>query len=52
MPRTVLTAPYVSVNGRTCFTVAVPAFEPNGALRSVFGVDVDVHNWTRIGADG
>ena len=50
--RTVLTAPYVSVNGRTCFTVAVPAFEPNGALRSVFGVDVDVHNWTRIGAGG
>jgi len=48
--RTVLTAPYVSVNGRTCFTVAVPAFGPNGELRSVFGVDVDVHNWTRIGA--
>lgn len=48
--RTVLTAPYVSVNGRTCFTVAVPAFGPAGELRSVFGVDVDVHNWTRIGA--
>ncbi len=50
--RTVLTAPYVSVNGRTCFTVAVPAFGANGELRSVFGVDVDVHNWTRIGAVG
>ncbi|HEV7668132.1 MAG TPA: methyl-accepting chemotaxis protein [Thermoanaerobaculia bacterium] len=48
--RTVLTAPYVSVNGRTCFTVAVPAFQPTGELRSVLGVDVDVHNWTRIGA--
>jgi hypothetical protein len=48
--RTVLTAPYVSVNGRTCFTVAVPAFGPSGELRSVLGVDVDVHDWTRIGA--
>ena len=48
--RTVLTAPYVSVNGRTCFTVAVPAFGPSGELWSVLGVDVDVHNWTRIGA--
>lgn len=50
--RTVLTAPYVSVNGRTCFTVAVPAFGSDGELRSVLGVDVDVHNWTRIGAAG
>lgn len=50
--RTVLTAPYVSVNGRTCFTVAVPTFGPAGELRSVLGVDVDVHNWTRIGAAG
>ncbi len=50
--RTVLTVPYVSVNGRTCFTVAVPIFGPAGDLRRVFGVDVDVHNWTRIGATG
>lgn len=50
--RTVLTAPYLSVNGRTCFTVAVPEVGPDGELRSVLGVDVDVHNWTRIGAVG
>ncbi len=50
--RTVLTAPYVSVNGRTCFTVAVPSFDAEGSLASVLGVDVDVHQWTRIGDAG
>ncbi len=50
--RSVLTAPYVSMNGRTCFTVAVPIFGPEGDLTAVLGVDVDVHNWTRIGAGG
>ncbi len=50
--RSVLTAPYVSINGRSCFTVAVPIFDPGGELAAVLGVDVDVHDWTRIGAGG
>ncbi len=47
--RTVLTPVYESLlTGDTCFTVATPVFDSDGALFGMFGMDVNVSNWTRI----
>ena len=47
--RTVVTPVYESLlTGETCFTVATPVFDRDGALFGMFGMDVNVGNWTRI----
>ena len=47
--RTVVTPVYESLlTGETCFTVATPVFDRDGALFGMFGMDVNVSNWTRI----
>ncbi len=47
--RTVVTPVYESLlTGETCFTVATPVFDREGALFGMFGVDINVNNWTRI----
>jgi methyl-accepting chemotaxis protein len=47
--RTVVSEPHVSLaGGESCFTVAAPRIDPDGALTGAVAIDVSVSGWTRI----